>query len=276
MPGALENPAGCGIIDANRDKGEIGMAAYIISFSPTGGTDKVLDILGEAFAPLERIDLMKDGNLESPGFKEEDLCLVGVPVYGGRVPATAAERLAKLKGRGARAVAVAVYGNRDYEDALLELKDILSAGGFRIAAGVAANAEHSIMRRFGAGRPDAADRAQLEDFARRIREELELRPDKGDVELPGKRPYKKYGVISMVPRAGVDCKGCGACARRCPVGAISPEEPRLVDESKCICCMACVAACPTGARALDPERLEAMAQRLESACGGRKENSLFL
>ncbi len=252
------------------------MAVYAISFSPTGGTDRVLDILGQAFSPIEKIDLMQELNFGSLSFGEEDLCLVGAPVYGGRVPATASERLTKLRGGGARAVAVAVYGNRDYEDALLELMDILSAAGFRPAAGVAANAEHSIMRRFGAGRPDAGDRAQLEDFARRIREELELRPEKADLELPGNRPYKKYGVISVVPKALTSCKGCGICARRCPVGAISREDPRLVDESKCICCMACIAACPERARELDPAVLAAMEQRLEKACSGRKENQLFL
>lgn len=252
------------------------MAAYIVSFSPTGGTDKVLDILGEPFAPLTRIDLMRDGEPEHTEFNEDDLCLVGVPVYGGRVPRVAYERLAKLKGRGAAAVAVAVYGNRDFEDALLELKDILTACGFRIAAGVAANAEHSIMHRFGTGRPDADDRAQLEDFARRIREELKLRPQKADVEMPGNRPYKKYGVISMVPRTGESCSGCGACAKGCPVGAISGERPGMTDPDKCICCMACISVCPTGARALDPEALASMEQRLESACEGRKENRLFL
>lgn len=59
-----------------------------------------------------------------------ELCVIAVPVYGGRVAATALQRLQRLKGNGSPAILVVVYGNRDYEDALLELRDTAVQLGF--------------------------------------------------------------------------------------------------------------------------------------------------
>ena len=45
------------------------------------------------------------------------------------------------------------------------------------------------------------------------------------------------------------CKGCGKCARNCPMEAISgqPRMPYVIDNEKCIHCGACWGACPFGA-----------------------------
>ena len=45
------------------------------------------------------------------------------------------------------------------------------------------------------------------------------------------------------------CKGCGKCARNCPMEAISghPRTPYVIDNEKCIHCGACWGACPFGA-----------------------------
>lgn len=47
-----------------------------------------------------------------------------MPVYAGRVPALTVERLKGIKTSGVKCVIVAVYGNRAYEDALVEMQDV--------------------------------------------------------------------------------------------------------------------------------------------------------
>ena len=54
---------------------------------------------------------------------------------------------------------------------------------------------------------------------------------------------KALSVIKINPSS---CKGCGLCARNCPVNAISGElkQPHFIDPSVCIKCGTCVTICP--------------------------------
>lgn len=123
------------------------MKYYEILFSPTGGTKKVADILMNTLCDESiQVDLMdREADFAAQTFQPQDVCLAAVPSFGGRVPAVAMERLGNMKGNGARVILVAVYGNRAYEDTLLELEDGLKSAGFRPIAAVAAVAEHSII-----------------------------------------------------------------------------------------------------------------------------------
>ena len=153
------------------------MKCYEITFSPTGGTQKAADLLTkELSGECTAVDLTKqDADFSAAAFTAEDLAVIAVPSYGGRVPAVAVERLGTLKGNGARAVLVCVYGNRAYEDTLAELEDAAVQAGFRVIAAVAAIAEHSVVRRYAAGRPDAEDEKQLQAFAAQIRGTVPIR-----------------------------------------------------------------------------------------------------
>lgn len=93
-------------------------------FSPTGGTKKVSDIFAAAVGKdAEWHDL---GDKQTPTEQPQgELVIVAAPVFAGRIPSVVREKIKTLAGKGKKAVAIAVYGNRAYEDALLEMNDIL-------------------------------------------------------------------------------------------------------------------------------------------------------
>lgn len=253
------------------------MSVFEMVFSPTGGTRKVSGLVTEVLdGDTVTVDLTDSGqDFRAVSMTKDDVAVISVPSYAGRVPAVAVGRLSVVRGNGARAVLVCAYGNRAFEDTLIELEDVAKRVGFRVVAAVAAIAEHSVARQFAAGRPDAQDVAQLSEFAQRIRQKL-LDGDMSEPSIPGNRPYKQAGGHSMVPQATEGCVSCGACAALCPVRAIDKDDPGRVNGEACISCLRCVAVCPRGARKPNPASLSAVTKMLSKVCVERKECELFI
>ena len=233
-----------------------------IVFSPTGGTARVADILTKNWSDVEKIDLSKaETDFSEYKFSSEDMVLVAMPSFGGLAPKTAIDRLLRISGNGAKCVVVAVYGNRAYEDTLVQMQDAAEKSDFRVIAGISAVAEHSIMHQYATGRPNQSDIAQLSSFADRIAE---------------KSLEEKISKLVLPPKCTSSCVSCGLCANVCPVQAIDRNNSKVTDSKKCISCMRCVSVCPQYARKVSSAMTSIAALAIKRACSEKKENELFI
>ena len=245
-----------------------------IYFSATYTTKRVVKAVAAGLSnEVMAYDITNDASTDEIAIPADELVVVGVPVYAGRVPAMAAERLCRFRGDNTPAIVVAVYGNRHYDDAVLELHDLMTEQGFRTVSAAALIAQHSIFPKVGKARPDAEDMADIKLFAKRSAELIAK--GFGKISLPGNRPYKVPGGIPIWPTASKKCSACGACARLCPTGAIDPTSPKGVDKTKCIKCGRCIVVCPTKARRFYGIKYSLAAARFNSAFAARRENEMW-
>jgi ferredoxin len=262
-------------------------SAKLIYFSPTRTTRKVIEAIamGTQLVVAEQIDLTPpDARVQKPTEMYDGLAIIGSPVYGGRLPTDAVSRLRGLKGNDAPAVIVVVYGNRAYEDALLELRDLALESGFKPFAAGAFIGEHSYSNDaapIAVGRPDTKDLKKAKEFGRKIREKMRIMQTNEEVPLlkvPGNFPYQERGLLSNISPITQEtiCAKCGTCVSVCPTAAITVGETVMTNSSVCIRCCACIKACSTGARVMEDQRIRQLAEWLNKNCGERKEPETYI
>lgn len=268
-------------------------AAY---FSATNTTKKVVTQIARRLSqqtacPMEIYDFTHPQARKTPkAFAPGDLVVFGTPVYAGRVPNLLIRFVAAVQGNGALAVPVVCYGNRNYDDALMELRNTLEAGGFHTVAGGAFSCQHAFSLTQAAGRPDRSDLTIASGFADQIFRKVEALTSLeslSPVAVKGNDPVGPYytprdrhgnpiNILKVKPKTDPDkCGGCGLCAELCPMGSIDPADVSQV-RGICIKCCACVKKCPSGAKYFDDPGYLFHQHELEDVYTRRAENEWFV
>ncbi len=255
--------------------------AKLVYFSPTGNVRRTLRKIAEGTGfETQEYDLTPfSARWRKYRFTTEDLVLVGMPVYRGRIPAISVEFFRGIRADNTPAVFVVSYGNRDYEDGLLELKQTCEKKGFIGIAAAAFIGEHSCSADIAAGRPDALDDEKALLFGRQIANKLKTVNDTGIMpkfHVKGSYPYVRRREMPVAPSTNSSCNHCGICSAECPVSAINPDDPAEIDSYRCLGCFRCIRNCPQKAKYIDNHRFNNSIARLKQSCTARKEPEIFL
>lgn len=263
-------------------------------FSATDTTKKVVSGIAKKISEnidrkitINSIDFTLPGVRKEPvSFTEDDIVIIGVPVYAGRVPNVLLRYLNSITGNGALAIPVVVYGNRNYDDALIELKDILELNGFKAIAGGAFIGEHSFSKTLAKNRPDQKDMSIINDFANQIYTKITTQDKIQTIMVNGNKPYRKYympknengisvNIRKVTPKTNSNCIDCKICVTVCPMGSIDCKDISKLN-GICIKCGACIKKCPTNAKYYDDKDYLRHKHELEIDFAYRREPELFI
>jgi ferredoxin/flavodoxin len=261
---------------------------YAVYFSPTGTTEKATIALASGTGmPVEKIDLteLRVRKACNHTFGKDEMVVVGLPVYGGRLPRYLEDFFSGLNGHGTPAVGLVMYGNREYDDALVELKFRLEERGFAVKAGAAFIGQHTFSKNIAAGRPNENDLAVAAGFGKQIVDSI-FADAGGALTLKGNYPSPLKGYDPSAPGphptypsivTDESCTQCGVCAELCPWGAIDKDDVSKIDSVRCLRCFRCIKICPVDAKKVRDEKFLAFIPQFEMRLNAqRREPELFL
>ncbi|MEG1553854.1 MAG: EFR1 family ferrodoxin [Rikenellaceae bacterium] len=224
----------------------------LVYFSATGTTLKVVKAVAKGTGITEIIHFNITKNYEKEILVSQNaITIFGMPVYAGRIPQIAIDSLNRFSSNGSPAIVVCTYGNRDFDDAVLELKNIVEKNNFHVVSAGAFIAQHSIFPQVAKGRPDNSDLASAEELGGKSIETLaryESINTLPQLTVKGNFPYRAITSIPIRPKTNNKCNKCYRCVKECPTGAISENNPHKIDKTKCIACAHCISICDKKAK----------------------------
>lgn len=252
---------------------------YSVYFSATYTTRKVVEIIANRLCGnIVNNDITSVEVPHEIEFESGDVLVIGMPVYGGRIPKSALQSIAKLNGNGMPAIISCVYGNRDYDDALLELRNEVESRGFIVVSASAFIARHSIFTQIASDRPNADDIIQITEYADRSKKIILGLNDFSclkQIEIKGNNPYKVFNQLPIYPSTDDSCVECGNCSNKCPTGAISFDNPNETDIQKCIACGRCIVECKIKARDFRGDFFDNRAEMFYKAFSAPRKNEVY-
>lgn len=263
-------------------------------FSATGTTQRIVETIAHDLSALLSIPVqihdftLPEKREAALPLEPTDLVVFGTPVYAGRVPNVLLPYIRHcVLGSHTLAVPIVVYGNRNYDDALIELRDLLERNGFHTIAAGAFIGEHAFSNCLGANRPDESDLKIAHQLAKRISDQVQTMKSKptqpiwvkGNMPLqpyyvPRDREGKQVNILKVHPETNEKCTQCGICIAACPMGSISKEDAHIIT-GICIKCGSCVKKCPVGAKYYTDEKYLYHKRELEELYARRAEPEIF-
>lgn len=268
---------------------------WAVYFSPTGTTRKIVTATGRGLSRMLKSDFeeydftLPKTRAQALHFSSADLVVLGTPVYAGRVPNVLLPYLNSIEGNEALAIPIVLFGNRDYDDALIELRDILEKDGLHTLAAGAFVGEHSFSRVLAKNRPDSKDMDMVSEFVQQITTKIHESTDSPEHSIPVSGtpfPYRGYytprdrqgnpvDIRKVKPLTNDRCNDCKLCAKVCPMGSISFDNVREFT-GICIKCGACIKKCPKQAKYYEDAGYLYHQHELEEGLTHRAENTLFV
>lgn len=251
--------------------------ATVLFFSGTGTTKKYARAFAAGLPYRARLTEIRHDIPLTREYASDELLVFACPVFAGYVPPFVWERLAGVSGTNTPTVVLAVYGARDYDNALIEMSEKLAEKGFRTVGAAALVARHSIVQTIAPDRPNATDVDEASAFAKTVARRLESLTTATDAPVFAFKGQVGTGDPSKGPDVLVNdaCVRCGICVVECPVRAIPVSAPNTTDADACISCLRCIEACPVDARFVPEVALEASAARLAPIVDPSKPNEFF-
>lgn len=267
---------------------------WAVYFTGTGNTKAVVCCVADAAAralccPRADFDFsLPSAREQMLSFSPGDLVIIGTPVYAGRIPNKLLPFLTEhITGNGALCVPVVTFGNRNFDDGLIELVNITRPNNLSPVAAGAFVGEHSFSTTLGAGRPDTQDLALASQLGTQAAERVQSGLTALSAPVDGNDPVGPYytprdragnpiNILKVKPKTDpTKCVKCGLCAAICTMGSIDPADPASIPGT-CIKCCACVKRCPAGAKYYDDEGYLYHQHELEEMYARPAQSKLFL